>query len=606
MQKVLRSKSLKLNGAPLLVECFNPFIHTTTKKNEPQHQIAVNVDKNVMEFISATNSLSDLKESLRNQGFCMTYTSGDAFLYVTPKRPSSSNRERGVKVVTDFAKHFEVIELDVDKNHWGAVVREISRLNNEFGKDKLLIKECASSKDKVSIICKEPDSKELKRLFIDKIAETQRLEDMNAYERDTTDIEKEKLRLLKMIGYEEKLLKDYSDLELDIDEENGKVTIAGPRKLCYEGKVKMYQELSQFYEKQVSLSESVLNYELIQSIKKEFDLHWRTKQMYAQFHTNEGCIFVLGINKKHADRALDIVKSFIIEARIQVTKEALDIIKTQKWVDFCKKVSQESKVCVRIEENFGMRITGMKENVSRTQEIIKKALEDISLENERNSSSDKDARGNRKDELVKMEAEDEDETKEKEVKEERAHAQQVSLESLEGCVTTDTKEADHEPPEPPYVRELITSEQVDKTEENSKVKSKVEQKVAIGGAKIGGAHSQEGLWPITLSDFVARPKGKAPKDGFPRLATSDEKMKGAENKLVFRKVTETYPPTEGKKESETNEKSLKTFSSNDSSNASSPPGLASATSASAIKSGTSENVTISWKKGNIVTEFVSF
>ncbi|XP_031574899.1 uncharacterized protein LOC116308576 [Actinia tenebrosa] len=414
MKKVLSLTSLKLNDSELTAERFNPSIQDTTQGQPTQHDIAVAVDKDVMEFISSRDSLRELKESLKVHGFTMKYTSGDTIVYVTPKRAKegSVNKERGIKTVTDFTKQFNTIELDVDKNHWEAVISGISNLHNEIGKEKLLVKECASSKDKATIICREDDSKDLKRMFLEKIAETLSLEARKGYEKQTIDVEEEKLALLNKTGFKDNHLCEYDELEVDIDQDNGTITITGPKKQVNEAKIKIYQYLSKMSERKISLSQTVFEMLNTEEGLERIGVELRSKQLEAVFCIDEDMetttASVVGINKKDADEAADLIKSITTEIKIKVDKDIMEVLRTQKWRDLCDEVKQQFKVYVRRNEYFDTWIAGFKGDVSSANDRIQKFLDDNSIGTGTFCCLDKGVRRyimeHRKDELTNMES----------------------------------------------------------------------------------------------------------------------------------------------------------------------------------------------------------
>lgn len=548
-----------VSNEQLQVEKPNPSTQETNRGQYSHSEIAVAIDKDILEFISTTDSLGELKESLRVHGFTLKYTSGDSIVYVVPERPRdiSVSREKGIKIVTDFTKKFKSIELDVDKNHWDAVIPEISRLHNEFGKDKLLVKECASLKDKVTIICRESDSKELKKMFMDKIARTQTQETKEPYEEYTIDIKKNKLRLLKISGYKEKLISEYVELKVDIDEGNGKVTIAGPRQQCCEANSKIFEDLAKFCEKQFALPEALLEVlDIEEVIKRTIEVlsSLRAKEtIHAVFHIIGSNMIITGINEKHAQKSYDIVKSLITEERIEVKQEAMDVIKTQKWIDFGKKVSQELKVCFRTNESSDAWVLGFKENVSSAQERIKKFLDDNSFGSETLRSLDRGIRRyileHRKDELTKFEND--------------------------------------------YTVKISADEKDDK--------------FIISGTKVERAQAQKDL--MLLVDSVLLDTKIVEQPGLHKLATSGKvdrmiRKIELEHKCALEKVAENFSQANERNKLQERD-NLNSNLSTSHSDATSPAGYSSVSSSAGTKSEKCRNVTVSWKMGNIVTEQVS-
>ncbi|XP_031550400.1 uncharacterized protein LOC116287844, partial [Actinia tenebrosa] len=556
MQSILMSRSQKLNDAELIVERFNPSIQEATRRQHSHPEVAVAVDKDVMEFISATHSLGELKELLKVHGFTMTYASGDSIVYFAPTKCAlgiSVYKIRGIKIVTDYIKKFKAIELDVDKNHWDAIIVEISKLHKEIGKEKLLVKECESSKEKVTIICREPDAKELKKKFLDKIVETQSLEAKKANKTMTMDIEKEKLSLLIMTGYQEKIHHEYVDLEFNIDKANGKVMITGPKQQCYEAKLKICQELSNFCEKKISISKSfleIMNFE--EAIRKRIEKEFLRQQIYAVFHICEGNAFLIGINKKYADKAAVLGKSLIAEEKIKANEENIHIFKAQKWIDLCNEAKQAFKVYYRINENFDTWIVGNKEDVLSAQKTLKAFIDENSSGTEIYCRSEKGVRR--------------------------------------------------------YILKVQKGKLVEMKNEHSLTINVVEKDYTfvIRGAKAGRAHVREALqrW----ADSVSRDKKKVQQPGLHKLNTNGNldgiirKIEDQHNCVIEKH--ENVPHTEGREGLKGNDKSLDTISSNESSDATSQAVYSNASASAGYKSKKCGNVTISWKPGNIVTEHV--
>lgn len=228
-----------------------------TQQQRNNNDIAIAVDQDIMAFITATLHNEKLRSSLQRLGFTLKYKTGEKIAYITPTADKMVKREKGIENMASFIQQFTTFTVDVPSKHRDVVIADLYEAQQEFGKENTLMVE---SQGLVRIVCLSTDKEELKNKFSGRVQSVQSSESRKTYQNQTIEVEEDKLEVVKKFGFIENHLSKskFPDLEVQMDEDNGTITMNGPKKQFSEAKIKLYQYLAKMCEQQISLSKTVI------------------------------------------------------------------------------------------------------------------------------------------------------------------------------------------------------------------------------------------------------------------------------------------------------------------------------------------------------------
>ena len=200
-----------------------------------------------------------------------------------------------------------------------------------------------------------------------------KIEDDDQLKRSVTrdvekDIPQEKLHLLKISGFCDKLERERKHLSISVDVENSSLTFEGPRVELQEANTELWKFLTKAKEQVIELSERLLRVLLSPNGSRFLQESFREQEIVAillpgQRKTSNEAI-IMGLTAEHTKKAGRFIQSAVKECSLSLTEENAQVTKDQKWKEFVSLMMSRNVVEVEIVSNT-LWVSGISQDVAR-------------------------------------------------------------------------------------------------------------------------------------------------------------------------------------------------------------------------------------------------
>lgn len=194
--------------------------------------------------------------------------------------------------------------------------------------------------------CVEEEELKLKELIDAAKKDTELMKSI--VEVEDRDIPMARLRLLKLSGTCQELVKRHQHLAISIDLISNRLSLKGPRSVLQEMKLEIYQFISKMMEKALELPMNVINVlknprvsEYTQSLLKQENIPALFVPDLAK-HSNE--ILVVGVGSKSLTDAEAVLQNAIQERSLRLTQENMRVLENRDWKDLVLELNSSFKV----------------------------------------------------------------------------------------------------------------------------------------------------------------------------------------------------------------------------------------------------------------------
>ena len=206
-----------------------------------------------------------------------------------------------------------------------------------------------------------------------------KIEDDDQLKRSVTryverDIPQEKLHLLKISGFCDKLERERKHLSISVDVENSSLTFEGPRVELQEANTELWKFLTKAKEQVLELSERLLRVLLSPNGSRFLQESFREQEIVSillpgQRKTSNEAIIV-GLTAEHTKKAERFIQGAVKECSLPLTEENAQVTKDQKWKEFVSQMMSRNVVEVEIVSNT-LWVSGISQDVAGCFQEVK-------------------------------------------------------------------------------------------------------------------------------------------------------------------------------------------------------------------------------------------
>ena len=352
---------------------------------EKTHQLHIAVDPDVMEFVTNTAFLDGLRDSLAPKKCEIGWKPNNktAVLVYHGEHNSDSWQSKCIAAVQNYLGKFETRDVQINKDFWEAVVKQLSSIRACLGVDPPLVKTVDHFAVRIVSLstCVEDNEKKLRA----KLEETYR-EETRKIRRE--HVPKDRSILLMKIKFVEKVKEKNWKLKIELDTEGEEIYFEGPQRHVSEATEMLKKQLSDMVEKKLTLSESDLKVlgseEMLMKVKCELE----TNNVEAVFVIGKD-LRVVGTSAVHADKAARLVKRLLENESIREERFVCPSPIVRRYLSECGQedlISIEDQLKdfeVKIEngeEENEFYISGTREGLTRVREKLDALIEDTASE----------------------------------------------------------------------------------------------------------------------------------------------------------------------------------------------------------------------------------
>ena len=196
------------------------------------------------------------------------------------------------------------------------------------------------------------------------------------------DIPQEKLHLLQISGFCEKLERERKQLSISVNVANSSLTLEGPRVELQEAKIELWEFLTKAEGQVLELSERLLRVLVSSNGSRFLQESFREQQIVAilvpeqRKTANEAKI--VGLTSENARKAERVIQSSVKECSLSLTEENAQVTKDQKWKEFVSLMMSRNVVEVEIVSNT-LWVSGIFQDVAKCFQEVKDFLNENTI-----------------------------------------------------------------------------------------------------------------------------------------------------------------------------------------------------------------------------------
>ena len=380
---VLQRKEHSLDSSQLSVRLYHPLLEGKEKEKKKggrkRARKEVQMEHDLVTYIQKYYK-DELDDLLRRLDVTITPNGTTNTVVISPldqggscNQPWSERVEAIQAFLDGFTKTF--VDLDFNEGHAAEVQKQWHEVH-PISESHLVDVTFVESESRVQFIGRTAHVAELVEEFQKLV---RKIEDDDQLKRSVTryvekDIPQEKLHLLKISGFCDKLERERKHLSISVDVENSSLTFEGPRVELQEANTELWKFLTKAKEQVLELSERLLRVLLSPNGSRFLQESFREQEIVAillpgQRKTSNEAIIV-GLTAEHTKKAERFIQGAVKECSLPLTEENAQVIKDQKWKEFVSQMMSRNVVEVEIVSNT-LWVSGISQDVARCFQEVK-------------------------------------------------------------------------------------------------------------------------------------------------------------------------------------------------------------------------------------------
>ena len=381
---VLQRKEHSLDSSQLSVRLYHPLLEgkekdkkkkggrkSARKEIQMEHDLVTCIQKHYKK---------ELDDLLRRLEATITPNETTNSIFISPldqggscNQPWSERVEEIQAFLDGFTKTF--LDLDFNEGHAAEVQKQWHEVH-PISETHLVDVTFVESESRVQFTGRTAHVDELIEEFQKLV---RKIEDDDQLKRSVTrDVERgipqEKLHLLKISGFCQKLERERKHLKISVDVANSSLTLEGPRVELQEASTELWKFLTKVKEQVIELSERLLRVLLSPNGSRFLQGSFREQQIVAILVTeqkktaNEAKIVGLtSVDTRNAERA---IQSAVQECSLSLTEENAQVMKDREWKEVVSQMMSHYVVEVEIVSNK-LWVSGMSQDVAKCFKEVK-------------------------------------------------------------------------------------------------------------------------------------------------------------------------------------------------------------------------------------------
>ena len=380
---VLQKKEHILNSSQLSVRLYDPLLEGKEKEKRKGGRKSarkeVQMEHDLVTYIQKYYK-EELGDLLQRLDVTITPNETTNTVVISPldqggscDQPWSERVEAIQAFLDGFTKTF--VDLDFNEGHAAEVQKQWHEVH-PISDTQLVEVTFVESESYVQFIGRTAHVAELIEEFQKLV---RKIEDDDQLKRSVTryvekDIPQEKLHLLTISGFCEKLERERKHLKISVDIANSSLTFEGPRVELQEASTELWKFLTKTKEQVLELSERLLRVLRSPNGSRFLQKTFREQEIVAillpgQRKTSNEAI-IMGLTAEHTKKAERFIQGAVKECSLPLTEENAQVTKDQKWKEFVSLMMSRNVVEVEIVSNT-LWVSGISQDVARCFQEVK-------------------------------------------------------------------------------------------------------------------------------------------------------------------------------------------------------------------------------------------
>ncbi|XP_022795893.1 poly [ADP-ribose] polymerase 14-like [Stylophora pistillata] len=341
------------------------------------------VDGMKMQFI-LEHCKVDLTEVQNSYDVQMTWDESTHSVTVTPKDKASGDKhsfDEACEAIASFIADFVKSSTRVPPQAWNHVVDHFKKTKSP-AQENLRV-DCIPEQHAFLLIGKKQDVEDVTEELEGMIEEIdKRLKREASKIERTVVIPYTRLQFLKHLEFAKELESQHEEVEVTILPEKGVVQIRGPPETIHKVTAAIWEAVAKMKDVKLNLPRNHLA--LLRStpcqafIRDMFTAN--NLQAIIASDEKEGNLFVLGTESDITEKALDLVKTLIVEECVDLDEDQVQLEKSEKWHLLREEMREKRIITLSFDEsNKKICLLGVKEDVSDVVKAVNRFLEENTI-----------------------------------------------------------------------------------------------------------------------------------------------------------------------------------------------------------------------------------